>query len=311
MRFDAQSASTKLSRLEIPVPDNDTLEQINRLEGGSLNAVIDRALSGDNTAFFYLRGVFFTIMPGCKARLQQANLPAPSLAVLISLGKSEGPKFARNLKQWAEAGCPDTEQGQNLCNTYRKAHAQFAPGAEQPEVLIESEDVDSGSCEDVSSTAPGEPEEKKAYINRHVYGGKVAMCFQSDNTRSGEHTIRIEAAEATASKSYNWSDKVGIQLSTRELPGVLATFLQMQKNFEGKGHGSQNEKWFTLENQQGKVFISVNMRGKPPRSVPVGPGDCFGVVTLLIEQMLKNSPFLTADTLLSIIQRTGKMSQGA
>ena len=94
----------------------------------------------------------------------------------------------------------------------------------------------------------------------------------------------------------------------RKLPSVLATLLQIQSKFEGKGHGAQNEKWFVLENQPGKVFLSVNAKGVASRSLPIGPGDCYQVSTLVIEQMLKNSPFLTADTLLSLIKRTGLMA---
>lgn len=311
MRFDAPSASAKLKSLEIPVPDIDVLEQVNIAEGNNLYAVIEQALGKDTAALAYLKGVFYTIMPACFARIQQANLPAPTLSVLVSIGKSEGPKFAKHLKHWAEAGYPDSDQGKYLCTTYRNAHAQGVPEGEVAEVIIESAEIDAASRECTPTSGLAEAEEVKTYTNRHVYGGKVAVCFQSDKTKTGDHTIRIEAAEATTIRSFNWADKIAIQLSTRELPGVLATFLQLQGKFDGKGHGAQNDKWFTLENQPGKLFISVNTKGKTARSIPIGPGDCFGVVTLLMEQMLKNTPFLTADNLLSLIQRTAKMSQEA
>jgi hypothetical protein len=306
MRFDAQSASAKLSSLRIPAPDIEVLHEVYKSEGDVLIDAIDRAKAGDNSALHYLRGVFFTILPGCAERILQAKLPQPSLPVLISIGKSEGPQFSQDLKQWANGGYVDSDVGQSLCEIYRNAHSQHSASLE-PEVLIEAADTEAAE-EPVTSDNACEPAGEKTFVTRHVYGGKVAVCFQSDRTRGGEHTIRIEAAESTASKRFNWSDKISIQLSGRELPGVLATFMQMQTKFDGKGHGAQNEKWFTIENQSGKVFLSVNTKGRTARSVPIGPGDCFGVVTLLIEQMLKNSPFLSADTLLNIVQRTAQIS---
>lgn len=306
MRFDAHTASSKLSSLRIPAPSLDVLDEVYKSEGDYLSDAIDRAHAGDNSALHYLRGVFFTILPGCAERILQAKLPQPSLPVLISIGRAEGPKFSQNLKQWSEAGYAASDVGRYLCDTYRNAHSLYSSSVE-PEVLIEAAEIEAVEDSVTSGTAC-EPAGEKTFITRHVYGGKIAVCFQSDTTRGGEHTIRIEAAESIASKRYNWSDKISIQLSGRELPGVLATFMQIQTKFDGKGHGAQNEKWFTIENQTGKVFLSVNTKGRTARSVPIGPGDCFGVVTLLIEQMLKNSPFLSADTLLNIVKRTAQIA---
>ncbi|MCZ9640379.1 hypothetical protein [Pseudomonas putida] len=309
MRFDAQSASAKLSSLRIPIPSSDVLDEVYQSEGDALSDAIERAQAGDHTALHYLKGIFFTILPGCVERIRVANLPQPSLPVLINIGKVEGPKFSQQLKQWSDSGCADSDIGRYLCDTYRSLHQQFSCPEEQ-EVLIEAAEIQS-SEEPATSELSSESADKKTFVTRHVYGAKVALCFQSDTTRSGEHTIRIEAAEATASRTFNWAEKISIQLSGRELPGVLATFMQMQTKFDGKGHGAQNEKWFTIENQPGKVFISVNTKGRAPRSVPIGPGDCFGVVTLLIEQMLKNAPYLSADTLLNLVQRTAQMAEPA
>jgi hypothetical protein len=306
MHFDAQSASAKLSSLRIPVPAIDVLGEVYKTEGDHLSDAIERAQAGDNSALHYLRGVFFTILPGCAERILQANLPQPSLPMLIGIGKTQGPQFSQQLKHWSESGYADSDIGRSLCETYRNAHLQFS-SSQEPAVLIEAADIETAE-EPVTSDNACESAGEKTFVTRHVYGGKVAVCFQSDTTRAGEHTIRIEAAESTASKKFNWSDKISIQLSGRELPGVLATFMQMQTKFDGKGHGAQNEKWFTIENQPGKVFLSVNKKGRTARSVPIGPGDCFGVVTLLIEQMLKNSPFLSAETLLNIVQRTAQIA---
>ena len=238
MRFDAQSASAKLSSLRIPIPSSDVLDEVYQSEGDALSDAIERAQAGDHTALHYLKGIFFTILPGCVERIRIANLPQPSLSVLINIGKVEGPKFSQQLKQWSDSGCADSDIGRYLCDTYRSLHQQFSCLEEQ-EVLIEAAEIQT-SEEPVTSELSSESADKKTFVTRHVYGAKVALCFQSDTTRSGEHTIRIEAAEATASRTFNWAEKISIQLSGRELPGVLATFMQMQTKFDGKGHGAQN-----------------------------------------------------------------------
>ena len=135
MHFDAQSASAKLTSLRIPVPAIDVLGEVYKTEGDDLSDAIERAQAGDNSALHYLRGVFFTILPGCAERILQANLPQPSLPVLIGIGKAQGPQFSQQLKHWSEGGYADSDVGRSLCETYRNAHSQFS-SSQEPEVLI-------------------------------------------------------------------------------------------------------------------------------------------------------------------------------
>lgn len=307
MPFDSTQTNAKLKRLGIPVADTQLLEQVYVLEGVSLSSAVDRAIeSGDAAAKAYLQGIFFNLLPGVGIRLRTANIETPPLAALVGIGKTEGPRFSKILKRWVDQGCPVNAEGAYLKKVVQKwmpaANTDLASECSwQGSAIQQPAEYEIPPASQINAGA------SKTYVNRHVYGGKVALCFSSDTTRNNQHTVRVEAAEA-GSGSYKWDDKISIQFSERELPGVLATFLQLQVRFEGKGHGTQHEKWFTLDNQPGKVFMTVNQKGKASRSVPIGPGDCFGVVTLLMEQMLKNSSFLTADTLLSLVKRTGQMS---
>ncbi|VVP59642.1 hypothetical protein [Pseudomonas fluorescens] len=310
--FNARVTTSDLLRLKIPAPSIEVLEEIHSLEGSTLTSSIERATTGDAQSIAYLQGIFFSVLPVVTDRLATAKLSPPSIPLLVAIGRAEGPLFAKALKRWVDSGCPENDDGEYLRRTYAKAlHVDFnrAAGRELDEA---ANDVSNGAVD--VGTAVGQPDEPlkqqsgKNYVNRHVYGGKVAVCFSADQTRTEEHTIRIEAAMASGTRTYNWEDKIAIQLSTRELPSVLATLLQIQSKFEGKGHGAQNEKWFVLENQPGKVYLSVNAKGATSRSLPIGPGDCYAVITLVMEQMLKNAPFLTAETLLSLIKRTGLMA---
>lgn len=174
-------------------------------------------------------------------------------------------------------------------------------------------DVDRSSApQDTRNASGDEPsQQSKDYLSQHIYGGKAAACFSADFTRSNLATVRIEAAETSGQRNYNWKDKVAIQLSSRELPMVLATLMQWLPKFEGKGHGTNNEKWFTLENQAGKLFLSVNCKGKAARGVPIMPGDAYSLCTLIMRQMLKNDPFLSSEILLKIVYKQAEMQMKA
>ncbi|WP_049820940.1 hypothetical protein [Methylibium petroleiphilum] len=154
---------------------------------------------------------------------------------------------------------------------------------------------------------PAEASADQEYLSQHIYGGKAALCFSADQTRAKVHTVRLEAAEASATRQYDWQRKIAIQLSQRELPLVLAVFMGWINRFEGKGHGENNSKWFTIEQQGNKLYLSVNAKGQSPRGVPIMPGDGYAVTTLLMRQMLKNDPFLTPEILLSLVRKQAEL----
>lgn len=141
-----------------------------------------------------------------------------------------------------------------------------------------------------------------AYHSVHVYGGRAALCFSADETRGGEKTVRIEAAQATAPKVYAWSEKVALQLTLRELPQVLAVVAGLVPAIKLTNHGEANDKGLGLENQAGgKLFVSL-WQGKQARAVPVMPADVWPVMDLLLKQFLANSPHLSADAALASIR---------
>lgn len=158
--------------------------------------------------------------------------------------------------------------------------------------------------------ARGDGEQREEYLSQHIYGGKAAACFSADVTRGGTFTVRIEAATSSGARQYDWQRKLAIQLSQRELPLVLAVFMGWLPIFEGKGHGENNSKWFTLENQGNKLYLSLNAKGSSPRGVPIMPGDGYAVTTLLMRQMLKNDPFLSPEILLSLVRKEAALSMG-
>lgn len=129
------------------------------------------------------------------------------------------------------------------------------------------------------------------YASRHIYGGKNAICFNADEKKSGDKTVRIEAAVAVRERQYDWKDKISIQLSHQEMIGVFSVFMGWVPSFEGKGHGAQSEKSFSIKMQDHEVYkfyLSVNCKDKASRSAPISAFDGARLATFLLSQMLKN-----------------------
>lgn len=128
-----------------------------------------------------------------------------------------------------------------------------------------------------------------------VFGAKAALCFESDQTRYGYHTVAIEAASAKQgpSREYDWSNKVRIQITKQELPMVAAVFLGMIPQVEYRNHGPQNNKGFFLHDQGGNLFARV-FGAEGTKAIQISPEDAFEVSNLLLAQVIKNRPGLSS-----------------
>jgi hypothetical protein len=148
----------------------------------------------------------------------------------------------------------------------------------------------------------GQRDGQREFHSVHVYGGKAALCFGADETRGQGHTVRVEAAPSKGQRAYEWNEKISLQFTVKELTKVLCVLMGWLQEVEFQAHGPANDKAIALKNQEGgKVFINLR-QGKTARAVPVMAEDVFGIIDLVIKQMLKNSPHLTADALLATVR---------
>lgn len=156
----------------------------------------------------------------------------------------------------------------------------------------------SGNCKPARAEA-------KEYLQKHVYGSKAALCFEEDVTRGNVYTVRLEAADSTGPRQYDWSrgNKISIQLTHEELLIVTAVFFRLLPACEYKNHGEANDKGFSIVDQGGKLFIKVFAGGAKVKAVPVTPEDAFYVAQILLRQMGKNAPWLSGEDLLALLGR--------
>ena len=144
----------------------------------------------------------------------------------------------------------------------------------------------------------------------HVYGGKGALCFEPDQTRSGVRTICIDAADARGDRQYDWAHKLRLQLTAYELLHFAAVLFGFRKKCEGRNHGPDKSKGFTLEDQGDKLFLRIFAKGQSVKAVPISPDDAFYIAQLFLVQLRGNSPDLTGNEILLTLQRVHAARQG-
>ena len=167
----------------------------------------------------------------------------------------------------------------------------------------------------VGGDSPRGGKDDRDYYSVHIYGGKAALCFQADTTRSGRegetNTVRLEAAPSKGPRTYNWSEKIAVQFTVKELPLVLAVFMGWMPSVTFKAHGPQQDKGFSMEHQAGgKMFVKV-WQAKNGMAVPLYAQDMYAVVALLLRQMAKNQSFMGVEGVLAVVRQLSSTYQQA
>ncbi len=134
-------------------------------------------------------------------------------------------------------------------------------------------------------------------LSVHVYGGKAALSFEADKTRDGTHTVALDAAVSVGERKYDWTNKIRLQLTSRELPVVAAVMLGLVPKCEFKNHGPNNDKGFSMECQIDKVFVKVFAKDQALRAVPVDAADAWRVGTVLLRQLRRQCPWMDGQAL--------------
>lgn len=141
------------------------------------------------------------------------------------------------------------------------------------------------------------------YRKKHVYGGSAALFFESDTSRKGDHTIRLEGAPCIGTRKYDWENKIAVQLTQHELLVFTGVLYGMLPGCEYGNHGEDNSKGFSIEDQGEKLFVKVFAKGKKACAVPMTPEDAFFVAQICLGQMKKNAPWLDGGEIMSTLKR--------
>ncbi|MCB1810543.1 MAG: hypothetical protein KDK04_02295 [Candidatus Competibacteraceae bacterium] len=226
--------------------------------------------------------------------IAQANLTVQRIEHALTqaeLGKSGALVYLQKKLPAHNGAAPQTESSSPAATTATPAHAPKSTQA--PASTSSSEEAPKAN-----STIQVEREQCR------VYGGKAALCVESDDTRHGEPTLRIEAAVATAPKQYDWNQKITVQLTREELPMVTATVLGLLGKCECKNHGPENDKGLEVIHQGGNLFVRVFQKGQSVRAIPVNASDTYYLAALCLRQCRKAAPWLSDQGVVSTLKLT-------
>lgn len=146
-----------------------------------------------------------------------------------------------------------------------------------------------------------------------AFGTAAALTFELDELRSQDRmgspikTVTVEAANATGVRTYNWDEKVIVQLTQNELPLFVGAMLGMRSRWEASGHGQEHNKAIKLERQPKGVHVQVAY-GSRVMSVRVEHGIAFHVAALAMMALQAQYPHLTSDAILTMC---GRVCEGA
>lgn len=333
----AEGITDILRHLSLAIPDRAGYLAISQSEASKFSEAVTKVANkapDSETVLEYVRNVIAAAHPDARTAAAMTGYRAIEIVTLIDIAKREGRSF-RNAVRMVLADGNRNEQGTALAylqslieengvsadsfgtstsnneamqlDVIKQEHPQGStPVGNVRELRPEKQSPQHATTSRADSQAlesQGDGSKKQYGESIHVYAGKAALCFAECMTRQGDKaTMMIEAAQATGD-SYNWQDKIMLMLTPAELPLVLGFFVGYLEKLELKGHGRQQEKAMTLTNQGNQFFVTMIMRGQAPRAVPIPAKDGYPVLTMLLRQMLKNDPHLTAQLILQFSKR--------
>lgn len=134
------------------------------------------------------------------------------------------------------------------------------------------------------------------YDQHTCYGKDVAVQFERSLNKSRRvTTINLKIAKAkgaTCKGGVDWNNAIKIMLEPHEVQLVYAVLIGIGKNFRAAGHGTDNQKWFeiqeTTEQFAGPLRLSVG-HGQKRMSVNIGYSDAKEVMELFSRALCDQS----------------------
>lgn len=169
-----------------------------------------------------------------------------------------------------------------------------------------------GAAAVVADSSPA-PVAEPPYYSFKIFSSAAALCIAEATTRTErKHTINIEGAVVLAGggarKTFDWPNKIVVQLTVQEAYEVLALLENKIRSLRFDGHGREHDKSLHIEFQQSHYFVRVFQRGRPAVAVPVRPVDAIPLKSLLYKQLLRNESHLRIEDIKSMLDQMASMS---
>jgi hypothetical protein len=164
-----------------------------------------------------------------------------------------------------------------------------------------------GAAAAVSDNTPA-PTADPPYYSFKIFSSAAALCIAEATTRAErKHTINIEGAVALAGggarKTFDWPNKIVVQLTVQEAYQVLALLENKIRSLRFDGHGREHDKSLQIEFQDSHYYFRLIQRGRAAVAVQVRAVDSFQIVSLLYKQLLRNESHLQIADIRAMVDR--------
>jgi hypothetical protein len=168
-----------------------------------------------------------------------------------------------------------------------------------------------GAAAAVADSSPA-PAADPLYYSFKIFSSAAALCIAEATTRAEhKHTINIEGAVALAGggarKTFDWPNKIVVQLTVQEAYQVLALLENKIRSLRFDGHGREHDKSLQIEFQDSHYFFRLIQRGRAAVAVQVRAVDSFQIVSLIYKQLLRNESHLRIDDIRVMVDRMVSM----
>ena len=110
-----------------------------------------------------------------------------------------------------------------------------------------------------------------------------------------------------ARKTFDWPNKIVVQLTVQEAYQVLALLENKIRSLRFDGHGREHDKSLQIEFQDSHYFFRLIQRGRAAVAVQVRAVDSLQIVSLLYKQFLANDPHLRIEDVQAMVGRMASM----
>jgi hypothetical protein len=164
-----------------------------------------------------------------------------------------------------------------------------------------------GAAAAVADSTPAQAADPP-YYSFKIFSSGAALCIAEATTRAErKHTINFEGAVALAGggarKTFDWPNKIVMQLTVQEAYQVLALLENQVRSLRFDGHGREHDKSLQIEFQDSHYFFRLIQRGRAAVAVQVRAVDSLQIVSLLYKQLLRNEPHLRIEDIRAMVDR--------
>lgn len=239
----------------------------------------------------FLLGAITTAFKECGVPMPAVTVPNAADEIPDVPESAPAPAEARAAQPHRPTGVPSPSQSRpapahDTASAAPLAHREAPPRAPQ------------------ADTPEGQPPGRPHRLQARAYGKRAALCVEEDETRGNEPTISIELAPARGPRDYDWGKKVRFQLTSDELPQLLAVLCGYANGIRFSNHGADNKKWLQVEYQTGGYYIKGG-DGESMLMLPVSAaGDQTGLYALTLRQARKAAFGIDSPALLQYIRNS-------